>query len=354
MGVAVAGELEPLAVVADRPADDVHLAHAARHRGADGFERGKRVGQLVAQLDQQFRFAFGVVEHRELFGQIIRRLVDAGVRRRGERDVRGVYLRCFGLFAFNPAFFDQCFQAVDQPVDIVGRVVERHRSPGGAGDVQVVHQRHAAVMAGADGDAVGRQVLGDVQRRDRRVVDDEGDDGGFAVRRADDPQFWDVGEPLGRMREQRVLGRPDVCHADAGQVVDGGPQPDRAGDVRRAGLELVRQRCIRRGFERHRFDHVAAALVRRHGVEQIPPAPQHADAGGAVQLVATKDVKVTAEPFQVRRVMSDPLGPVDQHGCADVLRRRRDRFDIVDRAQRVADVLDRDHLHLRRDHLGQF
>jgi hypothetical protein len=48
-------------------------------------------------------------------------------------------------------------------------------------------------------------------------------------------------------------------------------------------------------LERHGGGHIAAKLDRRHGVEQRPFAPQHADAGRAGHLVAGEDIKVGAQ-----------------------------------------------------------
>jgi hypothetical protein len=85
------------------------------------------------------------------------------------------------------------------------------------------------------------------------------------------------------------------------EVIDGGAEADGAGDVRRAGLELVRQLVVGGLLEGDRRDHVAAALVGRHRLEQGGLAVEHADAGRAVHLVPREGVEVAAERLHVHR-----------------------------------------------------
>ena len=99
----------------------------------------------------------------------------------------------------------------------------------------------------------------------------------------------------------------------AGQVVDRRAEADRARDVRRAGLELVGQDVVGRLLEGDRADHVAAALPRRHRLEQLRPCPYRTpDTRRPVDLVAGESVEVAAE----RR----PRRPA---GAAPPARRRR-------------------------------
>ena len=115
------------------------------------------------------------------------------------------------------------------------------------------------------------------------------------------------------------------------------PSPIDAGDVRRAGLELVRHVVVVGLLEGHRRDHVAAALVGRHGFEQGEPAVEHADAGRAVQLVPGEGVEVAAERLHVDRQVRHGLGAVDQHRPPRRVGARSTRSaDRVDRAERVA------------------
>ena len=58
-------------------------------------------------------------------------------------------------------------------------------------------------------------------------------------------------------------------------------------------------------------DHVAAAEERRHRVEQLVAAPQHADARGAAQLVAGEREEVGAPRLHVGDVVRHVLAAVD-------------------------------------------
>ena len=60
-------------------------------------------------------------------------------------------------------------------------------------------------------------------------------------------------------------------------------------------------------------DHLAAAEERRHGVEQLLAAPQHADAGGAEHLVAGEGEEVGARGGDVGGEVGHVLAGVD-HG----------------------------------------
>ena len=79
------------------------------------------------------------------------------------------------------------------------------------------------------------------------------------------------------------------------QVVDRRAQADEAGDVRRAGLELVRRVVEDGAVEAHFADHLAAADERRHRLQVLAPRPQRAGAGRAEHLVAGEGVEIAAE-----------------------------------------------------------
>jgi hypothetical protein len=96
-----------------------------------------------------------------------------------------------------------------------------------------------------------------------------------------------------------VLVLLDCLDADPGEVVDRGAQPDRLGDRGRAGLELVRKLVPGRLLDRDLPDHLAAVVERRHAFEQLPPAPEHADAGRAAELVRGEGEDVAAERLDV-------------------------------------------------------
>ena len=119
-----------------------------------------------------------------------------------------------------------------------------------------------------------------------RTLEHERQHAGLVARLADDARAGDLPDLCGRVLQHRVFVREGGVAIDAGQVIDGSAQPDHPRHVRRAGLELVRHLVVERLLERHRRDHVAAALIRRHRLEQRGAAIEHAGAGRPEHLVA--------------------------------------------------------------------
>ena len=107
----------------------------------------------------------------------------------------------------------------------------------------------------------------------------EADDAGLLLRRrAQEAHAADRCQHLvGRRAEQLLVG-VDRVQADRVQIVDRRAQADGRHDRRRAGFELGRQIGRLEAFERHAADHAAAAQKRRHRVEQLAAAVEHADA----------------------------------------------------------------------------
>ncbi len=121
-----------------------------------------------------------------------------------------------------------------------------------------MHQRLAAVMANANGDAlevkggphVVRMETGDVERNHAR-----------ALSRILGPEHH---HPLGLEQSpglvsESVLMRADRVEPDRRQIIERGTEGDLVGEVGRARLEFVRQRVPRRFLERDTRDHVSAA-----------------------------------------------------------------------------------------------
>ena len=124
--------------------------------------------------------------------------------------------------------------------DLVMGVVERQRRAAGRRHAEELHQRMRAMVAGADRDAFQVEQGGQVVRM--RAFDQEADHRRLVRRGAEDAQAVDLAQLLGEVRQQFCFARLDVGHAERVEVVDRRAEADEAGDVRRAGFELVRRR----------------------------------------------------------------------------------------------------------------
>ena len=123
------------------------------------------------------------------------------------------------------------------------------------------------MVAGAHRDALPVQHGADVVRM--HAFDHEGKHAGLFPRRADQAQARNRLRALRSVDQQLVLVRRDVVHPDLVQVVERRAETDAARDIRRAGFELVRQIVVRGLLEGDRADHVAAALIGRHGFSSV-------------------------------------------------------------------------------------
>ena len=118
-------------------------------------------------------------------------------------------------------------QALDQPVDLLGRRVDAEAGAGRRGDAEAVHQRLRAVVAGADGDAVAVEDLGDVVGVDALELERDRADALGAAGRAEDAQAGDLGQALERVVGDLALvrERPRPCRARRASAA---PPPSRS------------------------------------------------------------------------------------------------------------------------------
>ena len=139
----------------------------------------------------------------------------------------------------------------------------------------------------------------------------------------------------------------DVVATDLHHVVERRSEPDRLDDRRRAGLEFVRRLAVGDAIDGDLLDHAAAALIGAHGVEMRPLGVQHADAGGAVRLVAGEYVEIGVQLAHVDAEVHGRLAAVDEHGNAALVRQADDLADRHQRAEHVRHVGDGDELGAR-------
>src|SRR3954469_9144127 len=117
-------------------------------------------------------------------------------------------------------------QPVDEAVDLVAHRVEVEAGAVRRRNAKLLHQRLAAVVAGADCNAFAVEDLRDVVRMD--PFDVEGDDPGSPVGRgAVGLHPRQLGQLLEAVGGELVLVLLDRFQADLADVVDCGPEADR-------------------------------------------------------------------------------------------------------------------------------
>ena len=79
-------------------------------------------------------------------------------------------------------------------------------------------------------------------------------------------------------------------------------------------------------------DHAAATLIGRHRLKQRRLAIQHADARGAVELMARENIEIDIHRLNIDRHMNHALGTIDHHDCAAIM---GNRGNLLDRGSTV-------------------
>ena len=138
----------------------------------------------------------------------------------------------------------------------------------------------------------------------------------------------------------------DGVRSDAVHPIEGDTEGDAARNVWGAGFEFVRKVVVGGPVEGHAADHFTATPPRGHGVEQGLPAPEEADAGWPVGLVAGGHVEVAPDGGDVDVEVGQGLRSVDQGDRASGPRCGTEFGDWVDGAERVRGVNDAHELGL--------
>ena len=113
---------------------------------------------------------------------------------------------------------------------------------------------------------------------------------------------------------------------EAGHIVQRGGQADAFNDGRGAGFETGRRIGIGDALAADFADHLAAAIEGAHGFQMRLLGIQHADAGGAIQLVAGDDVEIDVQRLHVNNLMHRALAAIGQHRHALGMSTRFDDF----------------------------
>src|SRR5207302_2746884 len=87
------------------------------------------------------------------------------------------------------------------------------------------------------------------------------------------------GKTFHRVASKLGIVRENCGASDPLDVINGGGETDRAGDIRRAGLESVRRFFEGAFFQGNADDHFAAAVPRRNRIENLSPSVERSDSG---------------------------------------------------------------------------
>mmetsp|Transcript_24388 Transcript_24388/g.68537 ORF Transcript_24388/g.68537 Transcript_24388/m.68537 type:complete len:291 (+) Transcript_24388:246-1118(+) len=139
---------------------------------------------------------------------------------------------------------------------------------------------------------------------------------------------------------QFVLVLFHLVHPNALQVLDRRPQSNSLRDCRSSGLESGRRFGVCCAFHRHMIDHLASALVRWHGIEQILLAPQKADTSRGAHFVSGRGQKVDAQILHIHLHVRYRLACIQHDLGIRALRSHHgnDFLDRVDACQHVGNM----------------
>src|SRR6266581_6377691 len=118
-------------------------------------------------------------------------------------------------------------------------------------------------------------------------------------------------------------------------IINRGCEPDRVGDIWRAGLEPMRRLLERALVESNAHDHFAAPVPRRHGIEDLSAPIEYADSSWSTHLVSGKRQEITAQFAHIEWQMPDALRSVHERECAHCARLFAKLGDWIDCAERI-------------------
>src|SRR5204863_509628 len=141
------------------------------------------------------------------------------------------------LFGFDIKLAGHHFvKLIEQSGRVFTRVVKRERSAGGGGDVEKLHHRLRAMVAGADGDALLVEYRADVVRMN--ALDSERQNARLVRGGADDLHAGNVCETRSRVFEKLVLISGRDFEIYRVYVIDRRAKADAGGDGRSSRFKL--------------------------------------------------------------------------------------------------------------------
>src|SRR5258707_11380555 len=129
-------------------------------------------------------------------------------------------------------------QTAYQGVDFFLGVVEGKRGPCSSRNAKAIHERLSAMMARTDGDAFAVEDRAQVVGMD--AFEDEGQNTGFLLGRADEAQAGYFRDGSSRVFQKLVFVSHDCVPAQAAEIIERSSKADGARNVGRTGLELIR------------------------------------------------------------------------------------------------------------------
>ena len=130
-------------------------------------------------------------------------------------------------------------ERLDEHIHFVARVVEIKAGAGRRVDAEFLVQRHRAMVAGADGDAVLVEKRGEIVRVNVAEGERHQAAAFFHVERAVEDDLDEVLEAVDGVLGDLLFVLADFVQADALQVIDRDAEADGFGDVGSAGLKFV-------------------------------------------------------------------------------------------------------------------
>src|SRR5215471_8107606 len=135
-----------------------------------------------------------------------------------------------------------------------------------------------------------------------------------------------------------MLMPSNAVDANSTYIVDRRPQPDRTCNVRSSRLEFVRQGVISCFLEAYRGDHISAALIGGHSLQQLGLPVEHPDTGRSVDLVTRERVEIAGEILNIDLCMRRRLSPVNQHWNSSTMCQLDHFANWIYRSQCIGDL----------------
>src|SRR5690606_1086233 len=146
-----------------------------------------------------------------------------------------------------------CFmQPGNELIDLGTRRIKPERGPGRRRNIEEIHHRPAAMMPGPDGDPLAAQNRAGIMGMG--ALHHKGYERRMIAGATDDLKPRNLANPLHSIAENLMLMGSDGLDPERIHIIDGRPEADDPGDMRRSGFEFMRQIVPFGLLERDRTD----------------------------------------------------------------------------------------------------